>query len=44
VKKTLNPFLRSSQEEKEEEMNRARTEGITFTKEPFMEDTGPRKM
>ncbi|KAH1224909.1 DNA-directed RNA polymerase III subunit 1 [Glycine max] len=25
-------------------MNRARTEGITFTKEPFMEDTGPRKI
>ncbi|KAK7404643.1 hypothetical protein VNO78_05598 [Psophocarpus tetragonolobus] len=25
-------------------MNRARTEGITFTKEPFMEDAGPRKI
>ncbi|CAJ1979387.1 unnamed protein product [Sphenostylis stenocarpa] len=27
-----------------EEMNRGRTEGITFTKEPFMEDAGPRKI
>ncbi|KAK7341753.1 hypothetical protein VNO80_24692 [Phaseolus coccineus] len=25
-------------------MNRGRTEGITFTKEPFMEDAGPRKI
>ncbi|RDY11124.1 DNA-directed RNA polymerase III subunit 1, partial [Mucuna pruriens] len=25
-------------------MNRARTEGITFTKEPFLEDAGPRKI
>nr|KYP72288.1 DNA-directed RNA polymerase III subunit rpc1 [Cajanus cajan] len=25
-------------------MNRARTEGITFTKEPFLEDAGPRRI
>ncbi|CAJ1951517.1 unnamed protein product [Sphenostylis stenocarpa] len=25
-------------------MNKGRTEGITFTKEPFMEDAGPRKI
>ncbi|XP_027345912.1 DNA-directed RNA polymerase III subunit 1 [Abrus precatorius] len=25
-------------------MNRARTEGITFTKEPYIEDTGPRRI